>query len=83
MYWDVSLGLKSVLMSRTDSLLNLSPLQKVASETNISVVNLIIGGFICLFKELIDDISVFVLSMKIVAKAPAILGPMAAPCVCK
>ena len=36
-----------------------------------------------MFKELIDDISVFVLSMKIVAKASAILGPMAAPCVCK
>ena len=44
MYWNVSVGLKWVLMSRTDSLLNLSPLQKVASETNISVVNLIIGG---------------------------------------
>ena len=51
MYWNVSLALKWVLMSRTDSLLNLSPLQKVASETNISVVN---------FQELIDDISVCV-----------------------
>ena len=43
MYWNISLGLKWVLMSRTDSLFNLSPLQKLASKTNISVVNLIIG----------------------------------------
>ena len=51
MYWNVSVGLKWVLMSRTDSLSNLSPLQKVASETNISVVNLIIGGFYLLVQR--------------------------------
>ena len=51
MYWNVSLGLKWVLMSRTDTLFNLSPLQKVASETNILVVNLIIDGVYLLLRR--------------------------------
>ena len=48
----------------TDSLLNLSPLKivvskKIASETDISAVNLILWVvFICLFNELVDDLSV-------------------------
>ena len=47
-YWNVSVGLKCVLISRTASLLNLSPLyivvsKKVASVHDISVVNLIVG----------------------------------------
>ena len=46
--WNVPVGLKWALMSRTDSLLNLSPLQiavskKVTSETDISAINVIVG----------------------------------------
>ena len=52
MYWNVSVGLKFVLISRTDSLLNLWPLymvvsKKVTSVHDISAVNLIVGW--CLF----------------------------------
>ena len=51
-YWKVSVGLKCVLISRTDSLLNLWPLyivvsKKVASVHEVSAVNLIVGW--CLF----------------------------------
>ena len=57
MYWNVSVGLKCVLISRTDSLLNLWPLyvvvsKKVASVHDISVVNLIVEW--CLFACLMN-----------------------------
>ena len=49
MYLDASVSLKWVLMSKTDSLLNLSPLEivaskKVVSKRDISDVNLMVGG---------------------------------------
>ena len=49
MYLDASVSLKWVLMSKTDSLLNLSPLgivasKKVVSKRDISDVNLMVGG---------------------------------------
>ena len=51
-YWNVSVGLKWFLMSRTDSLLNLSPLKIVVSKKVVSVhdasaVDFIVGW--CLF----------------------------------
>ena len=52
MYWNVSVDLKCVIISKTGSLLNLWPLyvvvsKKVASVHDISAVNLIVGW--CLF----------------------------------
>ena len=64
MYWNISVSLKWILILRTDSLLNFSPLlivvsKKLASETVIPAVNSIVGW--CLFffsNRVVDDIFV-------------------------
>ena len=58
-YWKVSVGLKWVRTSRTESFLNLSPLEMYVSRNVVSVsetsaVNLMLGHtlVICVFNEL-------------------------------
>ena len=113
-YWNVSVGLKCVFTSRTDSVLNLSPLytlvsKKVVSVSEISAVNLIVGWWLlhytmncCKSSLLLSQrqkmssmkrlktkglyvlllrICVSIFAIKILAKATAILVPMAVPCV--
>ena len=113
-YWNVSVGLKCVSTSRTDSVLNLSPLytlvsKKVVSVSEISAVNLIVGWWLlhytmncCTSSLLLSQrqqmsstkrlktkglyvlllrICVSIFAIKTLAKATAILVPMAVPCV--